>query len=153
MTIRIFAKLQTPTIELKVQALDAAGTKDSILVGFKRYEITQAQVKLLALQELLANIKDDSDADQKVLDAFVKEEIVYIRQAKLDLEEDGKNKELIIQDTRTTKPIAGLWEDSDGAIDALTDLYLASSPYRLALILATQKALFNSDFSGEERKN
>ena len=153
MTIRIFAKLQTPTIELKVQALDAAGTKDSILVGFKRYEITQAQVKLLALQELLSNIKDDSDADQKVLDAFVKEEIVYIRQAKLDLEEDGKNKELIIQDTRTTKPIAGLWEDSDGAIDALTDLYLASSPYRLALILATQKALFNSDFSGEERKN
>ncbi len=153
MSVRIFAKLQTPVIELKVSAKDAAGNKDSILVGFKRYEVKQGQDKLILLQEHLNSAHADSSIDSQALDTFVKSEIVYIKQAKLDLEEDGKAKELIIQDTRTTKPIAGLWDDSDGALDVLTNLYLCSSPYRLALILATQKALFNSDYSEAETKN
>jgi len=153
MSVRIYAKLQTPTIELKVAAKDAAGTKDTILVGFKRYEVPAAQAKLLSLQELLGSIQSESIQDSQALDAFVKAEIIYIKQAKLDLEEEGKVRELIIQDSRTTKPIAGLWDDSDGALDVLTNLYLASSPYRLALILASQKALFNSDYSDGEIKN
>lgn len=153
MSIRIYAKLQTPTIELKVSAKDAAGIKDSITVGFKRYEVKQSQEKLVALQELLTTLQAESSEDSEILNAFVKSEVVYIKQVKLDLEEDGKSKELLIQDTRSTKPIAGLWDDSDGALDVLTNLYLASSPYRLALILATQKALFNGDYSDAELKN
>jgi hypothetical protein len=150
---RIYIKLQTPSIELAVEAVDAAGTKDSIKVGFKRYDLTDAQAKLDKLQELLSDAQEAGSLSSQTLDTFIKDEIIYIKQAKLELEEDGKSKDLLIADTRTTKPVADLWDDSESALDLLTSMYLSSAPYRLALILASQKALLNSDYSGAEVKN
>jgi hypothetical protein len=151
MTIKLFVKLQTPTIELKVSAKDASGATDALLVGFKRYELTESQEKLNKLLELMKAKEDSTDISD--VDTFIKDEIVYIKQSKLSIEEDGKEKELTIPDTRTAKPVAGLWETGLEALDVLTSLYLASNPYRLALIIALQKALFNSDLSEGEAKN
>jgi hypothetical protein len=153
MAVKLFVKLQVPTIELKVSAKDAAGIKDSILVGFKRYEISDAQKRLNILQDLLTSAQADNSLDSQALDVFIKNEVIYIKQAKLELEEDGKTRELVIQDTRTTKPIEELWANNEEALDVLTTAYLASSPYRLSLILSAQKALFNSDYSEAEVKN
>ena len=153
MAIKLCIKLQTPTIELKVSAKDAAGTKDSILVGFKRYELGESQEKLTSMQVLLEEVQDVASLNSTLLDSFLKEEIVYIKQAKLDLEENGVTKELSISDTRTVKPIADLWGNGDECLGALLEMYLSSSPYRLALILAAQKALLNNDYSEAELKN
>jgi hypothetical protein len=153
MALQLFIKLQTPTIELPVRAKDAAGTKDSMLVGFKRYELTQSQEKLNTLQELLKEAESANSLNSTLLDSFIKDEIVYIKQAKLDLADNGVSKELIVSDTRTVKPIADLWGTGEECLSVLLEMYLSSAPYRLALILATQKALLNNDYSEAEVKN
>lgn len=150
MALKVFVKLQTPTIELKVEAKDASGVKDSILVGFKRYEIKQTEAKLKALQETLENIEDTSK-----LEEAIKAEVVYIKQAKVTLfdEEKKTEKELLVQDTRTAKLVETLWENSDECLAVLLDLYLSSSPYRVSFMSGMQKALINSDFENAEAKN
>ena len=153
MTIQIAIKLQTPTIELPVKAKDASGAKDTILVGFKRYPIDEAQVKLDLVQDLLDSADKAKNLESTELDTFLTNEIVYIKQIKLDIDENGKPRELSIPDTRQAKPIADLWENGDECLSVLLKMYLSSAPYRLALILAGQKALYNNDYSQEELKN
>lgn len=146
MALQLYVKLQTPTIELPVKVKDSSGAKDSILAGFKRYPIHESQAKLDTLSELI-RAESDEEADHSEINKMVKSELVYLKQIKLDLEEDGRAKELAIPDTKSVKPHAGLWETSDECLAVLLDLYLNSAPYRLALILTMQKAFINSDFS------
>ena len=151
MAAKLFIKLQTPTIELKVSAKDAAGIKDSFIVGFKRYELAAAQSKLEQLQDIFTSISKDSSMESKELNSFIKNEIVFLKQLKLDLADDnGSSKELAITDTRTVKPNEGLWESADECLAVLLDMYLSSAPYRLSLITALQKALLNNDYSEAE---
>lgn len=154
MATKLYIKLQTPTIELLVKAKDVSGAKESMLVGFKRYETITAQEKLTTLQDLLADAQANN-LNSSSLDKFIKEEIVYIKQAKLELydEVSKATKDLLIQDTRTAKPNDGLWETSEQCLDVLLDLYLSSAPWRLSLILMGQKALLNNDYSEAEVKN
>jgi hypothetical protein len=154
MAVKLFIKLQTPTIELKVSAKDAAGNKDSFTVGFKRYDLATAQVKLEQLQNIFEAVSKETALDSKELNTFIKNEIVFLKQLKLDLEdENGNSKELSVADTRTVKPNESLWETADECLAVLLDMYLGSAPYRLSLITALQKALLNSDYSEAEVKN
>jgi len=139
MALKLYVKLQTPTIELKVAVKDVAGSKDNISVGFKRYEIAPAQVKLERMKEIFDITKDDEVAGSKLLDDFVTAEIVYIKGASLSLEDNGSAKELNISDTRTAKPIADLWDNGDECLAVLTSMYLSSTPYRLALVWPHRK--------------
>jgi len=149
----ISIKLQSPTIELPVKAKDASGTRDNLLVGFKRYPIEEAQDKLDNIQILLEGADRVKSLQSAELDTFITNEVVYIKQAKLDLDENGKVREFTIADTRQVKPIADLWENGDECLSVLLKMYLSSAPYRLALILASQKALMNNDYSADELKN
>jgi hypothetical protein len=143
MAVKLNLKLQTPTIELKVQAKDPSGATDTILVGFKRYSFSEAQEKFEAS-------KDSSE----LIDAAVKEEIVYIKQMKLSLEdEDGKSKELVIADTRTQKPVESLWGSSEECLSVLVELLLDSAPYRGSLIEAMYQALLNMKLGDDSAKN
>lgn len=152
--MKLFVKLQTPTIELKVTAKDAAGTKDSIIVGFKRYELTETETKLKQLQQIMQEAMEDENIAKNNIDKFVKDEVVYIKQANLQLaDEKGNPKDLNIADTRTAKPIETLWESADECLVVLLDLYLQSAPYRVSLITSLQKALLNNDYSEAEVKN
>lgn len=159
MALKLFVKLQTPTIELKVSAKDASGNKDSLLVGFKRYELDAAQAKMETVSKILKTDEKDEQGnpvapDSKEVNDFLKGEIVYLKQLKLDLVDDaGNTKELAIADTRTVKPNEGLWESADECLAVLLDMYLSSAPYRLSLITSMYKALFNGDYSDAEAKN
>ena len=151
MALKVFVKLQTPTIELKVEAKDASGNKDSILVGFKRYEVKQTEEKLKNLQTVLEN----ADSDISKLEEVIKNEVVYIKNAKVILVDDekGTEKETHVQDTRTAKPVETLWGDPDECLAVLLDLYLASAPYRVSFMTSMQRALINNDFDSAEAKN
>jgi len=143
MTVRLNLKLQTPTIELKVQAKDPSGATDTILVGFKRYSFSEAQEKFEAS-------KDSSE----LIDAAVKQEIVYIKQMKLQLEdENGKTKELVVADTRTQKPVESLWGEPEECLSVLVDALLDSAPYRGSLIEAMFQALLNMKLEDNSAKN
>lgn len=154
MAVKLSVKLQSPTIELIVKAQDASGAKDTIKVGFKRYEVKEAKAKLDELSEILSNAPQDM-VDVPEIDNFIKKEVVYILQANLELEDtDTKtNKTLLVQDTRTVKPNESLWGDASECLVVLLDLYLSSAPWRLSLLLAAQKALLNNDYSVAEIKN
>jgi hypothetical protein len=154
MATKLYIKLQTPIIELTVKAKDVSGAKESIIVGFKRYETKESQEKISKLQDLLTDSADTNSVSIS-LDTFIKGEIEYIRQARLELadSETGRNTELTIADTKTAKPNDSLWATPDECLAVLLDLYLSSAPWRLSLILALQKALFNNDYSDAEIKN
>jgi len=153
--MKLCVKLQTPTIELKITAKDAAGVKDSFLVGFKRYEISATDAKLKELQAVMQEtIEDSTESGTAKLSSFIKGEIAYLKQIKLDLvDENGATKEITVLDTRTVKPNETLWGTPDECLAVLLDLYLASAPYRVSLISAMQKALLNNDYSEAEAKN
>lgn len=60
MTKKLFVKLQTPSIELKVKATDASGTTSEVLVGFKRYDLSQLEAKF---KEQTPDSATDTNAD------------------------------------------------------------------------------------------
>lgn len=179
MSVKIYIKLQSPSVELKVQAQDCSGAKDSIVVGFKRYDITESKAKATELQRLqtqlylntlvdlnkqykLANLEQTAIADSpeiseeeaiSSINKFIKDEILYIKDVSLTIEEDGKSKELKVADTRTAKPNEPLWVLPEECLSVLVDSFLESAPYRGSLIQAQQKALANVEFKDGEIKN
>lgn len=155
MALQLYVKLQTPTIELQVKAKDASGTKDSLVVGFKRYDLKETEGKFKALQSILEDIQEESNLNSETLNKFIKDEIVYLKTAKLELSdsETKTTKELLVADTRAAKRVETLWETPDDCLDVLLNLYLASAPYRVSLISSMQKALLNNDYENAEVKN
>jgi hypothetical protein len=145
MAVKLNLKLQTPTIELKLNVKDASGASDTVLVGFKRYSFNEAKERF----ESFSN----SDA---LIDDVLKEEIVYVKQMKLVLEdENGKTRDLLVADSRTQKPVESLWGEQEGkeCLSVLVDLLLDSAPYRGSLIDAMNKALLNMNFGDDSVKN
>jgi len=154
---KLFIKLQTPTTELKVTAKDAAGVADSILVGFKRYEVKEAELKLKEFQEALQSQVDDSTEGSfaiEQVDAFISSQIVYIKQVRLEEQgDDGRTNSITIADTRKAKPYDTFWENPEECLDALLSMFLAASPWRVPLVTGLQKALVNADFEEDKVKN
>jgi hypothetical protein len=143
MAVKLNLKLQTPTIELKVQAKDPSGAVDTILVGFKRYGFAEAKERF-----------ESFSTSDELIDNVIKQEIVYIKSMKLSLEdENGKTKELVIADTRTQKPVESLWGEPEECLSVLVDALLDSAPYRGSLIEAMNKALLNMNIGDDSAKN
>lgn len=154
---KLFIKLQTPSTELKVTAKDAAGVTDTLLVGFKRYEVLEAEAKLKEFQEALkAQIDSAKDGapDMAGVDQFISDQVVYIKQAKLEeQDEDGSSSTITISDTRKAKPFGTFWENPEECLDALLSMYLSASPWRVPFVTGLQKALVNADFEEDKVKN
>ena len=151
---KLLIQVQKPTVELKVVSKDSSKTKDYILVGFKRYETDESEVKANEFQDIVNkegfNILRDSE-----LDTFVKDSIVYIRNVAFDAvdEETGQAKRITVTDTRTAKPVETLWETADECLSALVDAYLKWASWRVSLISAVQTALIDMDISEDAVKN
>jgi hypothetical protein len=154
MALAIKLKLQTPTIELNIVAKDASGNSESIKIGFKRYSVEATREKFKALQLIQDTISNDSTGSPE-LDAFVTDEIVYIKGATITIEDSaaGTERVVVISDTRTAKPIETLWGDSEECKDLLTSVYLTSAPYRVSILDNMQKAFLNNDYKEASSKN
>jgi hypothetical protein len=86
-------------------------------------------------------------------DDFCRKHIAYLKGVSLDLEEDGKVTELLINDTREAKPVDGLWDTPEECLVVLLDIFLDSVYYRSSLHDVVRDAVFTSDFKGLEAKN
>jgi hypothetical protein len=179
MSVNIFVKLQTPTIELPISAKDSAGNEDKFIAGFKRYNINEAKPKLEELQnlqtEIYFNTIKDLNEQYKVLNQetvtntqepkiseevananinlLIKNEIVYLKNVNVTISENGIDKPLKIADTRTAKPNEPLWLTPEECLSVLIDSFLACAAYRGSLIDAQQKALANVEFKDAKIKN
>lgn len=169
-----FLSLQTPTVELTVTGSDPAGKQSSILVGFKRYELEEAQARLDAFSEAnkpledLGKLEEDGveidkstwrEASTQVraaINDMLREEIVYFRNIQLSEEVPGRSGEyrkgLLIADSRNFKDEAVLAGKS--CLDFLLDMHLASSLWRNALVSSMMSSISNIKLGKEaEAKN
>ena len=155
MAIQLYVALQTPTVELKVEAKDSAGTKSSMLVGFKRYETLEAEEKLEEYQEILKDISEENKVSSTKIETFIKDHIVYIKKVELETvdEATGKIGTLKVEDTRSAKPVEAFWGGSEECLSVLVDMFLHSTPWIVSLIGAMGKSLVNSDYAEGAAKN
>ena len=179
MAKKLYVKLQTPVTELVLNATDAAGVKDSLTVGFKRFTITEADAELKAFAEVndlyirmlmkqprVGDIKEDAEGTEVYspeliastlaqLDTFIASSISYIKNASISGEdEEGKSTKLLITDTRSAKPLEDFWESSEECLSVLVGMYLDCTPWKSSLNAGYQKALINTEVDdGGKLKN
>jgi hypothetical protein len=153
MALKLYVKLQTPTIELPIEAKDISGMKDSFKAGFKRYPVTEAQDKIKELQDIWER-KGSQDETVILFDSFLKGEIVYLKNVTVPTEDEkGNIKQITIQDTRTVKPLETLWETPEECLDVLLEAFLDCAPTRVSLQQALTSALINADYKEAEKGN
>lgn len=63
----------TPTVEFKIEAIDAGKLKSELVVGFKRYDSSQVKLVRKQFQEM---IKETQDLDERKADKFERYEMV-----------------------------------------------------------------------------
>lgn len=147
-------RLQAPSIELPVIARDASGATETIILGFKRYDVEDTRKKFKALSEIHERITDDNP-DPTELDAFVREEILYVKKANIEVtdNETGATRNISVPDSRVVKPVEALWESSEECVSLLLSAYLTSAPYRVSILGALSKAFLNNDYAEGSAKN
>lgn len=147
MAKKLFVKLQTPSIELKVKATDASGSVSEILVGFKRYDLSQLEAKF---KEQVPDAATDTNADFN----FISKEVIYIKNAVLEIYDDNGNylEDLVVEDTRTVEPNE-FFQTPKEALDVLLTHYMGSNPWKNSLFEAYRDALVNVSYKEAELKN
>jgi hypothetical protein len=144
MAKKLYLRLQSPVIELKISCRDGGGTQASFTVGFRRHGKVEAEDKLKAFQDLFSS----EGVKTTQLDDFIKDDIMYVKDIDFDVEdtETGALSHVSVKDSRKEKK-GELWEDSDECLTTLKDMLFDSNPYATALYGAFPKALVNIDLS------
>lgn len=141
----------------------------------KEFTDTTKQIKIARYEKQLAALfEDDSltdtEIEEKVAELnekihttlneqrdwflnFYKEQILYIKNATLTIEEAGEVKDLVIADTREAKPIESLWATPDECLAALLGMYLDEPAFRDSLQKSITEAVFNTNFGEAKTKN
>lgn len=151
MAKKLFVKLQSPTIELVVKGTDASGKEASITIGCKRYNLDDLEKQQKLLQEAVA--------DDVLLDKYVKDNVLYILNASVDIYDVNDNTDpvfvesIAVPDTRSVAPVEFFWADSKACLAALLDGYLSSIPWKNSFIEALTKAIINIDMTADRAKN
>ena len=148
MAKQLYVQLQTPTVELSVVARpDATGQTASIVVGFKRYTPDKIQAKF-------DNFKLSGETSEEAAVQFLSNEIIYIKNASLDMyDEDTYVETVVIDDTRTALPVVDFWETPKECLTVLSGYFLNSTPWKSSLTDAFIKAVLNTDYKEAELKN
>lgn len=147
--MEFFLKTQTPTVELKVTAIDASGAKDSCFVGWKRPSAEEGGKLLEEWIALLDNTVEDSAfyATDHPIQQFLRSRIVYIRDYQF-VNAEGKPA-FRLKDTRTAQENSSAWGEAENCLPWLLDLFLTSSPWWSAFSEALVSSLSNRDTSAK----
>ena len=149
---KLVIRLKKPVVELVVEDKAVDGVRQKITVGFKRYEKDERDLKITEFD----SIQKEENFDvftSNAFENFLKDQIVYIKQASFELEdsETGKTIKMTVPDTRTVKPYETLWETPDECLSTLVDAYLQWASWRVSLSIAAQKALIDIGISEEAK--
>jgi hypothetical protein len=166
---KFYISLQTPEVEIPVKSYkDAAGFIETIFVTFKRYGSQEADVKLQEFREITNRKLSDEDLVKipveelgkafsdfelekaKDLKAFIKTQVIAIRQFPLFIHEEGKKPEkMVITDTRTVKKNEELWGEPEDCLNFLLDILLDSNPWSSALTKGMNEVFYNIQLTEE----
>lgn len=149
MSKKLFVKLQAPTIELEVKSTaDPANEKASIIIGFKRFDLKNLEAKLNSFNEALKASLENADE-------FVKNDIVYIKNAIVEIYDEDTfalEETIEIPDTRIATPTS-FWGDAKECLSVLVEHYLSSAPWKGPIYEAYGKAISNFEIKEEQAKN
>lgn len=137
MAKKLYVKLQTPSIELPLTVKDAGGKEATLRIGFKRYDIKDMEGKIAEWQKL-DNMED-----------VLENEILYLLNAEVEIDEDDIISTYVIKDTRTEKKNEGLWDDEKGCLALLLKKYMNSLPWKNGMFEVFNKTLSNMDSTRE----
>ena len=102
------------TLELtlaKLQKLEDSGDKST-----EEYYLERANLR--------AVLENETQNQRDKLDAFYKEQVLFIKGATLEyVDDNGNTKEVTITDTRNAQPIESLWEGPEECLAVLLDTY------------------------------
>lgn len=142
--MEFYVQLQTPTIEVLIEAEDSVKKKDSLTAGFKRYESKKAD-------EILKQLQNSSEENLDNENKIIKDNIIYLKNVTIDIYDNGDFKEkLVIKDTRNP-PVSPFWENADQCLSALVDHFLASTPWKVSFSIGFMKSLANINLDKEAK--
>ena len=156
---KLYLALQTPTIEVKLEAVDGVGKKDSVIVGFNRYDSETGKKLLEDFQDLLGEVSEErnEEAIKAVIEktkVFIGNEIAYLKNVSLKVGSEGEKKlaSLVIPDTRLEKVREDFWETPEEALEVLTTLLLSADLWYSEFVGGLVQALSNSELKVEEEE-
>lgn len=156
---KLYLALQTPTIEITLEAIDGAGKKDTVIVGFNRYDSETGKTLLKEFQGLLGETSEemDEEATKVIADkiqAFVVKEVSYLKKVSLKVGSEGEKKlhALVIPDTRLEKEREDFWETPEEALETLLELLLSADLWYSEFVGGVIQALSNIELKAEEEE-
>ena len=90
-----------------------------------------------------AEIEELTDEQTKELINFYKSQVTHIKNAVLELEDGDKVIDIVVPDSRTAKPVEGIWSTPEECLAVLLDTYLDHVPFRESLTAKISAAVFN----------
>jgi hypothetical protein len=161
-TIQVgFKRYTIEESDLKLQAMSELFKSNSTteiekeLIKLEQNTEFSEEEKISKIVDLRNRIDEILNKKNKAIDEFIKNEILYIREAHLSAidEETGKESPFIVKDTRTEKA-NDFWENSEECLEVLLSHYFNSSPWKNKIIEGFNKSLLNIEISQETaRKN
>lgn len=136
---KLYVKTQAPFIEIPTVSTDK---NIEIIIGFKKYNLSELQSKF----EVLGSM------DEQALEAHLRKEILYIKNASLtEYDEDTFEviQEISIADTRKAIPLEGFWTTKEECLVVLLDTFLDSSLWKSSFYDSYNQSL-TADLSLEE---
>lgn len=103
-------------------------------------------------EELRGLVEELSTSNEDALLDFYKEQVIFIKHASLEIDNDGVNKDLSVADTRTAKPVESLWETPNECLVVLLDAYLSVPSLRGSLVNRIADTILNVN-TDEKVKN
>ena len=82
---------------------------------------------------------------------FYKDQVLFIKNASLLIEEDGVQRTISIADTRVIEPIESLWNTSEECLAVLLDYYFEEDSYKDSLPSLISSTIFNYPLKKEEK--
>lgn len=126
---QFFLRTQTPTVEIKATAEDAAGKTDSCVIGWLRPSAAEGEALLTEWQEMLKaeQVSEDSLFESERIREFLSSRISYIKDVQL-VDEKGAAA-FKITDTRKAAENSSTWGDEENCLAWLLSLFLTSAPW------------------------
>lgn len=151
---KLHVKLQTPVIEIKASAEDSGTGSDSLIIGFRRLPLKQADKQLDAfvkasgdwLEAVKAGVPEEElETLNELMQKIIIDNILYLRSVDLRVEntDTGDLQPLKVPDTRKAKKDEDFWETPAECLDVLLDMYFQVAPWRSSLSTAFQDAMVN----------
>jgi hypothetical protein len=126
--VKVYNSKELPEIREKFFALVANEELEQVVAQLERLDIEgdKTTSEFYLQRKELRDRRDTINKEQIAKsNAFYKEQVLFIRNATVEADEDGKKKDLVIADSRNASPVESLWSTPEECLAVLLDMFLS----------------------------